>query len=150
VCIGLCLDKTIPDADMRDTDGKTLADCADALDHIGKAKGLAPAFSKFIVDPESMAEDLPEAGTVEETWYDSRDGLRVVGGLLAALEAPDGRLRKRIDQRGGMLTPLWRALGIKSGMEGKWAEWLIADLKELQRCLQLAANEGARFYLITY
>lgn len=87
---------------------------------------------------------------IEETWYDSRDGLRVVAGLVAALEAPDGRLRKKIDQRGGVLTPLWRSLGIRSGMDGKWAECLIAELKELRRCLQLAVEKGARFFLMTY
>jgi hypothetical protein len=149
VCIAPCFDQDIPGAEF-DGDGKTLADCAQVLDDIAKAQGLSPAFSSFVSDPDTVAEKLPDGAMIEETWYDSRDGLRVVAGLVAALEAPDGRLRKRIDRRGGVLTPLWRAMGIKSGMEGKWAEFLLADLKELQRCLQLAVEKGARFYLFTY
>jgi hypothetical protein len=148
VCIDICLDKDIPDAEMHDTDGKTLADCAETLDQICKAKALTPTFSSFIVDPEAMAEDVSEGQTMEEKWYDAGEGLKVVAGLIAAMEAPDRKLRKRIDKRGGILTPLWRAMGIKSGMDGKWAEFLLADLKELERCLKLAVQATARFYLL--
>lgn len=144
----LCLDKEIDGAELEDTDGKTLFDCAQALDEIGKSKGIAPAFSSFIFDPESMDEP-PEGEVLQETYYDPQDGLRVVSGLIAALAAPDGRARKKVDSSGGILTPLWRAMGIKSGREGKWAEYLLADLKELERCLKLAVKEKARFFLLT-
>lgn len=150
VCIDICLDKDIPDATMRDTDGKTLYNCADTLDEICKAKVLTPAFSSFITDPESAAVNLPEGQTVEETWHEAGEGLRVIVGLIAAIDAPDGKMRKRIDNRGGFLTPLWRALGFKSGMEGKWAESVLEDLKELERCLKLAVQEKASFYLLAY
>ena len=52
VGISLLLEKEIPDAELRDTDGKTLFDCAQTLDQIGKSKGIAPPFSSFIFDPE--------------------------------------------------------------------------------------------------
>jgi hypothetical protein len=142
------LDKEIPDAELRDTDGKTLADCALTLDEIGEAKGIEPPFSSFIFDPDSMDEP-PEGEVLQETYYDPQDGLRVVSGLIAALEASDGKARKKVDSTGGVLTPLWRAMGIKSGMEGKWAEYLVADLKDLERCLKLAIKGKARFCLLT-
>lgn len=146
----LMLDKEIPDAELRDTDGKTLFNCAPTLDRIGKSKGIAPPFSSFIFDGDSMADDVPEGEVLQEPYYDPQEGLRVVSGLIAALEAPDGRVRKMIDSSGGILTPLWRALGIKSGMEGKWAEYLLADLKELERCLKLAITGKAWFCLSTW
>src|ERR1043166_6696640 len=144
----LCLDKEIDDAELEDTDGKTLFDCARALDEIGKSKGLAPAFSSFIFDPESMDEP-PEGEVLQETYYDPEDGVRVVCGLIAAIEAPDGGARKKIERGGGVLYPLSKVLGIKSGMGGKWAEYLLADLKELERCLNLAVTAKARFFLLT-
>ena len=145
----LMLDKEVRDAKLRDTDGKTLFDCAQILDKIGKSKRIAPAFSSFIFDPESMVDDVPEGEVLQETYYDPQEGLRVVTGLIAELEASDGKARKKVDSTGGVLTPLWRAIGIKSGMEGKWAEYLLADLKELERCLKLAIKGKARFCLLT-
>src|ERR1051326_6725347 len=116
--LSLMLDKEVPDAELRDTDGKTLFDCAPTLDKIGKAKGIKPPFSSFIFDPESM-EEPPEGELLEETYYDPQDGLRVVSALIAAIEAPDGKARKEVDQGGGVLYPLAKVLGVKSGMEGK-------------------------------
>src|SRR5579862_1636199 len=77
VGISLLLEKEIPDAKLRDTDGKTLFDCAQTLDQIGKSKGIAPPFSSFIFDPESMDEP-PEGEMLRETYYDPQEGLRVV------------------------------------------------------------------------
>lgn len=144
----LCLDKKIAGAELRDTDGKALFDCAQSLDQIGKSYDIAPPFSSFILDPESMADDIPEGEVMEETYYDPQDGLRVVSGLIAALEGQDGRARKKVERSGGILGPLTRALGIKSGMEGKRAEFLLADLKDLERCLTLAVKGNARFFLL--
>lgn len=148
VGIDLCLDKEIPESRLRDTDGKTLADCAKSLDRICKRNGLKPTFSSFIIDPEAMGDDESQGEMMEEPWFESRDGLRVVTGLIAAIESPDGNARASIDKQGGVLTSLWRALGAKSGMEGKWAEVVLADLKELERCLKLAVEQGARFSLL--
>ena len=94
-------------------------------------------------------DEPPEGEVLQEKYYDPQDGLRVVSGLIAALESPDGRARRKVDSSGGILTPLWRAMGIKSGMESKWAEYLLADLKELERCLNIAVEEKARFFLLT-
>jgi hypothetical protein len=148
--IGLCLvfDKEIPEAQLLDTDGKTFFNCAPALDEIGKSKRIAPPFSSFIFDPESMDEP-PEGELFEESYYDPQDGLRVVTGLIASLEVPDGKARKKVDRGGGVLYPLAKVLGVKSGMEGKWAEYPLADLKELERCLKLATKAKAGFYLLT-
>jgi hypothetical protein len=148
--IGLCLmlDKKIRDAELRDTDGKTLFNCAPTLDEIGKSKGIAPPFSSFIFDPESMDEP-PEGELLQETYYDPQDGLRVVSGLITALEAPDGKARKKVEKGGGVLYPLAKVLGVKSGMEGKWFEYCLADLKELERCLKLAIKGKAGFCLLT-
>ncbi|HZZ80163.1 MAG TPA: hypothetical protein VFE62_16735 [Gemmataceae bacterium] len=146
--LSLMLNKEIPDAELHDTDGKTLFDCAPTLDKIGKSKGIKPSFSSFIFDPESMDEP-PEGELLEETYYDPKDGLRVVTGLITALEAPDGKARKQIEGGGGILYPLSKVLGVKSGMEGKWFEYCLADLKELERCLKLAAKAKAGFCLLT-
>jgi len=139
-------DKELPDAEF-DGDGKTLAACSDVLDKIAKDNGVDPVLSSFFLDPEAEAEDLPEGQVIEETWYDPKDGLRTVAGLINVLEAPDGRARKSVEG-GGALTPLWRMLGVKSGLDGKWAETVLADLKELERCLRVAIEHKARFFLL--
>ena len=148
VGLTLMLDIEVPDAELRDTDGKTLFDCAHTLDEIGKSKGITPQFSSFVFDPESMDEPAP-GELLEETYYDPQDGLRVVAALIAALEASDREARNKVDSTGGMLTPLWRAMGIESGMEGKWAKYVVADLKKLERSLELAVKGKARFCLLT-
>lgn len=148
VGLGLFFNKAIVDAKLV-SDGKTLYACSQSLDEITKARGLAPAFSTFILDPEAMIDDLPDGELIEETWHNSRDGLRVVTGLIAAIEAPEGKPRKTIDQRGGPSTPLPRTLGSKSGMKGRRAADLLSQLKDLERCLKLAVKKQARFYLLT-
>jgi hypothetical protein len=147
VGITLMLNKQVRDAKLRHTDGKTLFDCASTLDEIGKSNHIAPAFSTFIFDPESMDEP-PEGELLEETYYDPKDGLRVIVGLIAAIEAADGQARKKVEKGGGVLYPLAKVLGVKSGMEGKWVEYCLADLKELERCLKLAIKAKAGFCLL--
>jgi hypothetical protein len=141
--LSLALDKEIPEARF-DGDGYALAACLGTLEKIAKERRLVPRLSSFIYDESAAA--LPKGQVLQETYYDPQDGLRVVNGLISALEAPDKRAWKRVD-RGGLLTPLWRLLGIKSGLDGKWAETVHASLKEMRRCLELAAKNQARFCL---
>src|SRR5579864_3438943 len=137
----LALEKEIPEARF-DGDGYALAACLGTLEKIAKEKGLVPLLSSFIYD-DSAASALPEGQVLHETYYDAQDGLRTVIGLISALEAPDKRAWKRVD-RGGILTPLWRLLGIKSGLDGKWAETVLAALKDMRRCLEIAVKHQAR------
>jgi hypothetical protein len=144
--ISLFLEKNVPEAEFN-SDGKVLIDCAEALDSIVAKKKLGPAISSFFCDPEAMAEDLPEGAVIQEPWQDPRAALATVSGLITALGATDGEARKAVDG-GGEMASLWRTLGIKSGAEGQRADIVVRDLRELERCLKLAADQAARFYLL--
>jgi hypothetical protein len=128
-------------------DSYALASCFDKLDKIAKANGISPPLSSFMCNPEAEAEDVPEGEELEERWYDPQDGLRTVSSLILALQADDGRARKQVD-KGGVLTPLWRKLGLKSGLDGEWAETVLADLKNLEKVLQTASKKGSQFLLL--
>jgi hypothetical protein len=111
-----------------DSDGKVLAREFKALDIVAAAAGL-PAFSAFGDTrpvPEGFAGDRDELydllGPWEE-WFPTVDGLRVIEGLLGAIE--EGTESEALDD----------------------PEEVADELRELARCLRAAAEAGARFRL---
>ncbi len=127
ISLSVLLTKKVKNADFDNTDGWLLYNYSRELDEICESKGLCPLFSSFIFDPESM-EEPPEGELLEETYYDPKEGLKVVAGLIEAIELPKGKARKKVDE----------------------PEELIDDLKELERCLELALKAKVKFCLLTY
>lgn len=143
--VSLMLSKRVRGID--DFSSYALAGCIDALDRIAKANGITPPLSGLMCDPEAEAEDLSEGEVLEDRWYNPQEGLHTVSGLIRELEKNDGRASKKVDKSGG-LAPLVRKLGVKSEMDGKWAETVLVDLKKLERILQVADKKGVQFILM--
>lgn len=143
--VSLMLNKKVRGSD--DFSSYALAGCIDTLDRIAKANGITPPLSGLMCDPEAEAEDLPEGEVLEDRWYNPQVGLQTVTGLIRELENADGRARAKVD-KGGVLTPLVRESGVKSGMDGKWAETVLVDLKKLEEILQIAVKKDAQFILM--
>lgn len=144
VTVSLMLNKKVRGLDFS---SYALAGCIDNLDKVAKANGITPPLSGFMCNPEAEAEDVPDGEVLEERWYNPQDGLPTVSALIRALEATDGRARKQVD-KGGVLTPLARKLGVKSGMDGKRAKTVLADLKKLEKILEVASAKGVQFLLL--
>jgi hypothetical protein len=131
----LCLDKDVDNAKLG-THGRVMVEFQRALDDIGKSKDIAPAFSSFIFE-EFTPDFLPLGAVIrEETYYDAQEGFRVVSGLIAAIGPPDAESRNRFE--------IDLLFGVKSS---NYADHVLAELKELERCLKLAAEANARFLL---
>jgi hypothetical protein len=107
-------------------DGRVLLQCFDELDALALDVGVAE-FSAFGNEPVDDQDKDAEEGTGEDEtrWYDPAEGLRTISALIAALEAP----------------------GAADPRSGSPFEDIVRELRELERCLTLAARAGARFRL---
>jgi hypothetical protein len=109
-------------------DGAALFHHAATLDAIAEERGL-PLLSSFSDDREpppdfdGYPEELAEALGPWTAWFSATDGLRCVGGLIAALDEPEARARVR------------------------GADAVLEDLVALEEVLVVAKRRKARFRL---
>ena len=111
------------------TDGKNLSRNLDCLDEICADKSVT-AFSIFAPDWDELAAELPDEELSErDLWFSSADGLRTVSVLIAALQ-----------------TEKQWSKGLRKNQVG----YLLRDLLELERVLNVAKQKRAQFYLLRY
>lgn len=108
--------------------GKTLGRHGDCLEGIAKSLGLRPLMEFFSIDPgelEGMLDPDVAAGDLPpppaEEWFDARDGLTTVTGLIAHLKG--------------------------EGRDTPHASGLLSDLHEFKSLLSEAAKAGLQWHL---
>jgi hypothetical protein len=124
VAIYVVLERKESDADSlaHHMAGKALAHEIDVLDPIAKQRGLKSLFELCSGDPTGGALD-DGVDIPPEEWFDPRDGLRVVRGLLEILRAREVTLRD--------FSP----------------EHVIFDLVNIETVLTIAEAEENRFHV---
>ena len=130
-------DPAVPEAEY-DGDGKGLARFAADLDEIAVANGLTP-LTAFLGDLEDVPEDIDDSGEAEEQtyltemdeWFDSNAGSRTATGLIRAIESDPGIALRLSD---GSYT----------------TDDILGELKELERCLGVAASQGVGFRMMMW
>jgi hypothetical protein len=139
--MGLCMtpvfDPAVPEAEY-DGDGKGLARFAVDLDELAEANGLTP-LTAFLGYFEDVPQGIDDSGEAEDQfpvigmdeWYASNDGLRTATGLIQALESDPGVAPRLSDSS---YPP----------------DSILEELKELERCLGIAASQGVRFRMMPW
>lgn len=123
VCLTPHFNKKLPGAEF-DSDGKNFTLFFDLLNDISEEQGLT-RFSDFTDD--AVLEALEESRTYKEPWSSPSEGLRTIRGLIKVLESEPGRVKKPLRRR---------------------AKGLVEDLRDLERCLEIAKKKRARFFLM--
>jgi len=117
-------DKKLRGVDF-DSDGKGLTLFFDLLNDICEDEGLTP-FRDFTDDEALEALDRGKA-KYKEPWRSPSDGLKTIHGLISVLESEPKRVEKTLRSH---------------------VKYLLADLKDLEHCLEIAKKRKARFYLM--
>jgi hypothetical protein len=103
-------------------DGKGVGRAESQLEKIAKKLGVTPLMEFFSASAEEMAEfDVEVPGTPAAKFFDGKQGLKTIQALRAYLE--------------------------KNPKEVKDGTWILEDLKDFERVLSKAAENGVRWHL---
>jgi hypothetical protein len=138
VCLTPVFDIEIPEAQY-DGDGKGLVEHSDALDKIATKQRLTPlsVFLAADLDGDDEFDEFEDDGSkapsaaTEDEWHDCQDGLQTVSGLIQTLESDPSAAKPIRDVH----YPL---------------EYLLEELRELERCLAIGAKKQARFHMMLW